>query len=158
MDKTDFKYNLQTIQIEIDFIVNNFGWSGNQIALQSKDGKTWNDGLSKIGSKEFKENDYTVLNTKSHWELTKFIKENNLYRTRILKLSPKTCYTYHQDWTKRMHLAITTHPFCFLVENNQLVHVPADGHPYIVDTMQPHLALNSSADHERIHIVGCIKE
>lgn len=158
MKKIDKAYNLQTIQLEIDFIVNNVGWFDSQIALQSTDGKTWNDGLSKSSGKNFKETDYNVLNTKPHWELTKFITENNLYRTRILKLSPKNCYTYHQDWTKRVHLAVITHPFCFLIENDQLIHIPADTHPYLVDTIQPHLALNASLDCERVHVVGCTKE
>lgn len=158
MEKLNKTYNLQTIQLEIDFIVNNYGWHDTQIALQSRDGKSWHEGLSRSNSKDFKETDFSVLNTKPHWELTKFITENNLYRTRILKLLPKVCYTYHQDWTKRVHLAVTTHPFCFMVENNTLIHIPADSHPYLVDTTQPHLALNASIDYERIHIVGCVKE
>lgn len=159
MEKLNTCYNLQTIQLEIDFIVNTHGWSNDtQIALQSRDGKNWHEGLSKSSSKEFNETDFDTLNTKPHWELTKFITDNNLYRTRILKLMPKTCYTFHQDWSKRIHLSVITHPFCFMVENDKLVHIPADGHPYLLDTTQPHLALNGSKDCERIHIVGCTKE
>lgn len=159
MEKLNTLYNLQTIQLEIDFIVNSYGWSDDtQIALQSRDGKNWHEGLGKSSVKGFNEKDFNVLNTKPNWELTKFITENKLYRTRILKLIPKTCYTYHQDWSKRVHLAVITHPFCFMVENDQLVHIPADGHPYLLDTTQPHLALNGSKDCERIHIVGCTEE
>ena len=48
-------------------------------------------------------------------------------------LKPKSCYTWHKDVGERMHLAIITNPDCFFVEDKQLVNIPADGHPYIVD-------------------------
>jgi hypothetical protein len=157
MVKLESAYDLQTIQLEINFVINNYGWwNDTQISLQSPDGN-WHSGVGESSNSGFKETDFTKLNTSPHWELTRFIKENNLYRTRIMKLDPKKCYSYHQDWTPRVHLAVNTHPFCFLVVDKEIFHVPADGHPYLIDTTKPHTALNASVNTERIHIVGCIK-
>lgn len=158
MKKLEKTYDLQTILIEINFIVKQYGWwNDTQISLQSPDGD-WHSGVGHSSDKGFKETDYDTLNTSDHWELTKFIKENNLYRTRILKLPPGRCYSYHMDWSPRIHLAVITHPHCFIAEGNELFHIPADGHAYLVDTTKPHTALNGSLDLERIHIVGCVRK
>ena len=152
--KIDKEYNLQSILIEMNHVISKHGWNGNQISLQSLNGNDWHEGNGTVGNK--KETDYTVLNTPEHWELTKFIKENNLYRTRIMKISPKTCYSYHADKSPRIHLAVITNPHCFLAVDKELFHIPANGNPYLVDTRKPHTALNCTFDCHRIHIVGCI--
>ena len=158
MKKLNKTYDLQTILIEIDFIIKQYGWwEDTQISLQSPDGD-WHSGVGHSATKGFKETDFNDLNTSDHWELTRFIKENNLYRTRILKLKPGRCYSYHQDWSPRIHLAVITHPYCFIAEDKQLFHIPADGHAYLVDTTKSHTALNGSLDLERIHIVGCVRK
>jgi len=155
MQKIDKTYDLNQIQIEIDFIVKVHGWwNDSQISLQSPNGE-WHDGVGTTYGENFKETDFKKLNTEPHWEISKFITENNLYRTRILKVKPGHCYSYHKDFSKRIHLAVTTHPHCFLVIDKQLYHVPADSHPYLLDTTLPHTAMNASLTHERIHVVGC---
>lgn len=159
LNKTDKIYDLPTIQLEIDFVVKRHGWwEDSQISLQSLDGKNWHAATGSEDKLEGKETDFSVLNTSSHWELTKFITENNLYRTRIMKLKPKKCYSYHYDWTPRIHLAVTTHPYCFMIVDKEMFHIPADSHAYLVDTAKAHTALNSSVDCERVHIVGCVKK
>jgi hypothetical protein len=91
------------------------------------------------------------------------IMENlKMFRTRIMKLVPRECYTYHYDYTKRIHIPIVTDKNCFIVENNQLKHLPADGNYYVFDTTKMHTAfngsggINGSQKVDRIHIVGGI--
>ena len=88
--------------------------------------------------------------------INSILKENNLVRTRIMKMKPKTCYYWHHDKTKRLHIPIETHEHCFLLLDNDRIHLPADGTAYEVDTTVNHTALNCSKI-DRIHIVGVIK-
>lgn len=83
------------------------------------------------------------------------LQQLSVYRARVMRMRPKTCYTYHQDWTKRMHIPLVTNPNCFLIVDDQVLRYPADGDSYIVDTTKMHTAVNASLE-DRIHIVGCI--
>ena len=85
------------------------------------------------------------------------IEFNNLVRTRIMIMKPKTCYYWHNDKTKRYHIPIQTHEHCWLLLNGKMVHLPADGTGYVVDTTQKHTALNCSKV-DRIHIVGALQQ
>lgn len=83
------------------------------------------------------------------------LKDLNVYRARIMRMRPKTCYTYHQDWTKRLHIPLVTNINCFLIVGDEVLRYPADGNSYVVDTTKMHTAVNASLK-DRIHIVGCI--
>ena len=78
-----------------------------------------------------------------------------MFRTRVMILKPRTCYTYHKDTTKRIHIPLVTNDKCFFIINSQVKHYPADGNYYVVDTTQMHTALNASKE-DRIHIIGVI--
>ena len=83
--------------------------------------------------------------------------ELKMFRTRIMILKPRECYTYHYDLSQRIHIPVITNKGCFIVENRQLRHLPADGNYYVVDTTKMHTALNGSRDNkDRLHIVGGI--
>nr|7V4F_A Chain A, Beta-hydroxylase [Streptomyces sp. MK730-62F2]7V4F_B Chain B, Beta-hydroxylase [Streptomyces sp. MK730-62F2]7V4M_B Chain B, Beta-hydroxylase [Streptomyces sp. MK730-62F2]7V4N_A Chain A, Beta-hydroxylase [Streptomyces sp. MK730-62F2]7V4N_B Chain B, Beta-hydroxylase [Streptomyces sp. MK730-62F2]ACQ63618.1 beta-hydroxylase [Streptomyces sp. MK730-62F2] len=75
-------------------------------------------------------------------------------RTRIMALDPKYCYSVHRDLTPRYHLAVTTseHARFVFIEHDKVLHIPADGDLYYVDTRQLHSAFNGGDD-MRIHIV-----
>lgn len=79
----------------------------------------------------------------------------NLVRTRVMRMKPKTCYSYHSDMTKRIHIPLITNENCFMVIEDEIFRYPADGNYYIMDTTKKHTAVNASF-RERIHIVGCI--
>ena len=79
--------------------------------------------------------------------------EHKLVRTRLMRMKKKTCYYWHKDSTKRLHIAIDTHPHCFLLVDGEQFHIPADGNYHIIDTTRMHTALNASKQ-DRIHIVG----
>lgn len=149
-------YNIEEIKEEIDELEAFVGWGDrNQMSLQSPDG-SFRTGDGKIEYHEgWSETDFTALNIDDDWEIARFITDNNLYRTRIMKLKPRECYSYHFDRTPRVHLAVDTHEHCFISINNMLQHVPADGNAYWIDTRQYHTAMNCTLDFERIHIVGC---
>lgn len=153
LDKT---YNIDKIRVEIDQLVEWHGWGrNNQLSLQSPDGNM-ETGDGKIEwHKGYEETDFTALNIDPRWEISKFVTENNLYRTRVMLLEPKQCYTYHFDRTPRVHLAIDTHENCFITVDDELRHIPEDGHPYWIDTRKNHTALNGTMDFHRVHIVGC---
>tara|TARA_B100000508_G_C11400516_1_gene248050 strand:+ start:279 stop:722 length:444 start_codon:yes stop_codon:yes gene_type:complete len=85
------------------------------------------------------------------------LKEHNVYRARLMKLKPRSNYTYHQDYTKRFHIPLITNDKCFFVIDEKVIRYPADGNYYIVDTTKLHTAINASTE-DRIHIIGCIDE
>ena len=87
--------------------------------------------------------------------INSIIKDLKMYRTRVMILKPRTCYTYHKDTTKRIHIPLVTNDKCFFIINSIVKQYPADGNYYVVDTTQMHTAINASKE-DRIHIIGVI--
>jgi hypothetical protein len=83
------------------------------------------------------------------------IKDLGMYRTRLMKMKPKTCYTYHRDPTKRIHIPLITNEKCMFIIDDIIYRYPADGKHYVLDTTKWHTAINASLE-ERTHIIGCI--
>ncbi len=81
----------------------------------------------------------------------------NMYRTRLMNMSGKTCYTYHQDYTRRVHIPLITNENCFFVIDDEVIRYPADGSVYIADTRRMHTFVNASTQN-RLHLVGCIAD
>lgn len=126
-----------------------------QIGLQTVPGIT--DpfyATGRITDKQHKETDFTEFLFDMAYT-NSILKENNVYRARVMRMRPKTCYTYHQDYTKRFHIPLITNESCFMLIEKEAIHLPADGSYYIVDTTKKHTAINASLE-DRIHIVGCI--
>ena len=127
----------------------------NQVALQSVEG---NDdpyyACGKITDKEHKETDFTKFLFNMPYT-NSILEKHNICRARVARLTRRTCYTYHQDYTKRMHIPLVTNENCFMIVDDQLHRLPADGSIYIIDTTKNHTAVNASRE-DRIHIVSCI--
>lgn len=87
--------------------------------------------------------------------INSIIKENNLYRTRVMTLRSKECYSYHTDPTPRMHIPVTTNNNCMFIVDEEILRMESVGHLYWLDTRLKHLALNGSFE-DRIHIVACV--
>ena len=85
------------------------------------------------------------------------IKKFGLYRTRVLRLFPQQCYTYHKDPTKRIHIPLISNEKCFMIVDKELMQLPADGSYHLIDTTQLHTSINAHGRKERIHIVGCVE-
>ena len=155
------KYDLSKIKEELfDLLDINFmGIEWNQIYLQGKEKGI--DHIEPTKGRMWKEIDEEEL----LWDVNLFdfpyinsiLDERKLCRTRIMKTKPKSCYLWHKDPRKRLHIPITTNEHCFLLlEHDGRMHLPATGESYIVDTTQYHTQVNASRE-ERIHIVGTFK-
>lgn len=85
----------------------------------------------------------------------RILKELGMYRTRVMDMRPKTCYTYHRDPSPRLHIPLVTNDSCFFVVDDEVMYLPADGNTYVIDTTKKHTFVNASRE-RRIHIVGCV--
>jgi len=156
--KVDKQYNIQKIKGEIFLLLAEHELVSNQLLLQSVDGDDWYNIKAPYKIREdLRDWHFSTPNTRVDWEITRFIRENNIWRTRLMLLPPKQCYSWHKDYGERMHLSVITNSDCFFVEDKQLVNIPADGHPYIVDVNNYHTALNCSQE-DRYHLVGIMRE
>jgi len=74
-------------------------------------------------------------------------------QARLLCLESRETYTAHCDPDDRIHLAIVTNPYSFLVNisDNQMYHLPADGQLWHMDTNFVHVAVNWGP-RTRIHL------
>jgi hypothetical protein len=75
-------------------------------------------------------------------------------RTRIARLTPRKCYSVHQDFHRTLHIAIHTNPksYFLFVNEQRLIHMEADGHIWYADTKRPHTAFNGGDD-SRLHLM-----
>ena len=87
----------------------------------------------------------------------KVIADLKIHRTRLICLRPQTCYTYHKDFSQRIHIPLITNPNCFLIVDDELNRYPADGSSYLINTTKHHTAVNASK-RDRWHIVGCTSQ
>ena len=78
-----------------------------------------------------------------------------MYRSRLMKMTSKHCYSYHRDRTQRIHIPLVTNENCFFVIEDRVLRIPADGNHYLIDTRKMHTFVNASFE-ERLHIVGCV--
>lgn len=162
MIKLDFQYDIDKIRNELEILVQEYIYYYDligQVLIQSPNGDNWTDIRApyKIHP-DLREWDFKKPNTPDDWEMTRFMLETGVCRTRILKLEPRQCYTWHHDVGHRIHLAINTHESCFFIEDGKMLHIPADGSPYKVDVNNYHTALNGSNDVVRTHLVGVIRD
>jgi hypothetical protein len=77
------------------------------------------------------------------------------YRTRIMIVQPRSCYSIHKDLSPRIHLPITTTRnalMCFPY-HQRMFHIPKQW-TYWVDTRKHHTFINTDTV-SRIHIVAC---
>jgi len=77
-----------------------------------------------------------------------------LGRIRLMNLRPKTCLSWHTDNTPRLHYPILTQEGCFLVIEDEVMHLSPNKW-YAADTTKKHTAFNSSKN-SRIHLVAVI--
>ncbi len=135
-----------------------------QIAIQTNDPSytNWTAGVGKSSKKTPEwEHEFchiqpelrgTVIEDYLNWL------EVPVYRTRIMLSRSKTCYSIHRDYSPRLHLPLITNEQCNFVFANpaQLIHMPADGKTYWVDTRKDHTFMNGSQE-SRLHLVMIVK-
>lgn len=127
-----------------------------QISLQGvKDVDDYFYGTGKGAELNHKETDFIFPNFPNMKYTNSVIKELKMFRTRLMRMQQKTCYTYHKDPTKRLHIPLITNENCFMIIEDQVHRYPADGSYYLIDTTKKHTFVNASFDY-RIHLVGCV--
>lgn len=130
----------------------------NQRSLQTDGADNWEAGT---GSKDgLDEAVWDVLHPKlvgTWWEHFFTSLPFKVYRSRLMVIQPRTCYSLHSDRTPRIHIAIDSHPQARFIFTNPpaVAHIPTDGHPWWVDTTKEHSAMNGSLK-PRIHFVACL--
>ena len=160
--------DIERILMELDFIIEL--QKNNQVMLQTKPGCT--DPLYGTGSL-LEDHDGTMeerVNLVREMEkefvvpmfsglvyINSILEELKMYRSRVMIMKPKECYSYHVDPTPRIHIPLVTNPDCFFVIEDEVKRIPADGNYYYVDTTRKHTCVNASFEN-RIHIVGCAGE
>ena len=111
-------------------------------------------GEGKLNNLNFLEKDFNVFAYDLPYT-NSIIHELGMYRTRLMNMKPKTCYSYHWDPTKRMHIPLITNENNFFVIDDEVSRYPADGSYYLIDTTKKHTFVNASFEN-RLHIVGCV--
>lgn len=104
------------------------------------------------------EHEYNILNPLfKNTIFEEVINKFNLFRSRLMWMYEKTCYSLHKDTTKRIHIPIITNDQCyFLFPNAKLIHLE-EGHIYEVDTRNMHSFCNFS-NTPRLHFIGCLND
>lgn len=163
----DKRFKKYTIQVDIDRLKaesHALLWQEehqrykDQISLQTNGTPDWESG---IGSKDgIEESIWDKLHPDlvgTWWEEFFNSLPFKLYRSRLMVLHPRTCYSLHTDRTPRIHIAIDTHPQARFVFTTPPVlrFIPSDGSVWLIDTTQEHTALNGSLK-PRIHFVACL--
>ena len=74
-----------------------------QIMLQKVKGKDDNYGIGSLTAKDYPESEFNVLVYPELEYTNSIITELNMCRTRVMRMSKKSCYSYHFDRTKRIH-------------------------------------------------------
>lgn len=129
-----------------------------QISLQGVEGNhNPYQSIGRLDSLNHSEKDFNVPIFSKLEYTNSVLKDLNIFRARVMNMAPKTCYTYHKDPTKRMHIPLITNENCFFVIEDEVVRLPADGSSYLIDTTKKHTFINASLE-ERIHIVGCVDD
>ena len=123
--------------------------------LEIKDWRT-NDENYAFYQKRFrkKQSEYTILN--EAYEGTVFadiIRDVTGIRSRIIYRNSCTSNSVHRDNSPRYHVALITNPNAYFIfpTLNEVIHIPADGYIYEVDTTILHTFVNCGPD--RTHLI-----
>jgi len=143
-------------QLEKSILWTEYGTKGRQAGLQYLDVEDpWN---SAVGKSRGNEISYTNLNAFfAGTVFEQLINQYQLKRTRLIWLSPMSCYSMHRDTTPRIHIPLITNPECYFIFKRGIIqHMPA-GSVYRANTTRVHSFMNCS-NYERLHLVGVINE
>lgn len=78
-----------------------------------------------------------------------------LFRSRLMWVKPKSCYSLHVDFGPRIHIPIVTNSSAmFVFKDSGVVHLSL-GKIYWVDTRKIHSFANFG-DTDRLHLIGCV--
>lgn len=85
-------------------------------------------------------------------ELYNFLDEHyNIGRVVLFKSKRGTCLGWHRDRCKRLHFPIKTQEGCFMIVQDEMMHLPQETW-WLADTTVDHTAVNASKS-DRLHLV-----
>lgn len=145
---------------EVLQIIQLVGFEKNQIICQSLESNldNWHTGIGSIEELEEKEEQqYCHLNSElKNSLLGALIEKHNGFRTRIMLMPPRQCYSIHSDPTARLHIPIVTNDQCWMIwPRHDTCRQLQPNLVHWTDTRKPHTFVNGSTT-DRIHIVMCI--
>jgi len=156
--RTEAKIDLDQLRIETAKLLwdDQLKQGASQVSIQTDGSDDWgNSAGSRPGVSE---NIWDKINPllKGTWWETDFFPSLpwKVYRTRIMVMEGRRCYSIHKDDNPRLHIAITTNNQARFIFTSppEITHIPADGHVWWVDTRNEHTALNGSMD-VRVHLL-----
>lgn len=152
--------NFNDLVTEVTSIIETAGGKENQIMCQSLDPNVdnWYTGIGRTSELHVQdETAYKYINpTLKNSILANIIQKHNAYRTRIMIMQGRACYSVHADMTKRIHIPIITNNQAWMIwpHHSACYHL-VPGYAYLTDTTQEHTFINGSLE-KRIHIVMCV--
>lgn len=152
--------NFESLFDEVMDIVNSIEYEKNQIICQSleSDPDNWKVGTGSIEELvEQEEKKYCHINSKLKGTyIERLINHHSGYRTRIMIMPPRQCYSIHADPSKRIHIPIVTNDQCYMIwPSANSCHQLITTRAYLTDTTRPHTFINGGLEN-RIHIVMCV--
>lgn len=127
-----------------------------QVSIQNGGGEDWNEGTGSRPGESEKQWDKVHPSLVGTWWDTDFFPSLpwKVYRTRIMTMEGRKCYSIHKDDNPRLHVALkTTGQARFIfTKPAEIIHIPVDGHIWWVDTRHEHTAINGSIE-PRIHLL-----
>jgi len=161
--KLNYNFDIDRLASESLELFEKHGASG-QISLKHREESDkeslWDDGIgSAAGGGQFlNTKEYVVLNEMLKGSYIEKVHNNistyyNFGRMRLMKLSGRQCMSLHVDLEKRIHIPIITNKNCLMIVDDEVIHMPADGNAYLVNTTKRHTALNSNLNFDRIHLM-----
>ena len=107
-----------------------------------------------LDEKDFTETCDFLKGTYTEEVINIFKEKYGVVRGRYMMMNWKTCLTYHNDLTTRIHLPLVTNDGCFMIIDGKVEKLQ-EGITYHVDTTKQHTALNAGR-HLRFHMVFCL--
>lgn len=135
------------------------GWRDiDQVGLQSHkpflDPMTeWKSSIGRLNRLQYPETYFKY----SLWEtptINQLMDKYGMKRTRIMRSEPKSCLTFHNDLSKRIHIPLITSEDCIMIIEDRIYNLEI-GKVYLTNTTLRHTAVNASMN-PRVHIVGCV--
>lgn len=105
------------------------------------------------------EEEHTSLLPEAEWarpwiESVERLSGKKCTRARIMRMTPKTCLSYHSDpCDRRYHLVIKTNPGAMFIVEDKVYRMPVEGQTYSINTRKRHTAINASLVDDRYHLI-----
>jgi hypothetical protein len=162
--KTDYYYDPEILRLELEKYIPYFNQM-DQLSIKFDPHKNLNElpHYQCIGRSPSDILDWNFTEICPIFKNSKFLNilsnlKESTKRIRLMRIKPRSCYSFHYDTYRRLHWALLTFPECHMSfqssVNNEFTgfHIPADGFGYWTDTKIKHTAVNPTMEY-RYHLV-----